>query len=282
MPIIDTHQHIWDLRKFRLPWNESRSLLNRDFLMRHYLDAVAGIGVVKTVYVEVMVDQRQQLAEAEHVLDICRRGDTPMAGVVIAGDPANPRFPSYITRFKGTPYVKGVRHSMRQALSKPLDASLIKGLRLLGGLGMSFDLLLGPQQLPAAVQLVDACRETRFVLNHCGNVDLQAPDRSQWERDIAELAKRSQVICKVSGIVNSARPEGWTPAELQPIVKHVLKVFGPERVIFGSDWPVCTLRSTVLQWVEAVKWIVADESLENQHRLFYDNAARFYGLIRQH
>lgn len=245
--------------------------------MQHYLAEVAGLDVVKSIYVEVMVDQRQQLTEAEHVLEICRRGDTPMAGAVIAGDPAGPRFREWVARFKETRYVKGVRHSLRRALSRPLDAALVRGLRLLGELGMSFDLLLPPHQLPAAVSLVDACPQTRFVLNHCGNVDVQAPDRSQWERDMGELGKRSHVICKVSGIVSSARP-GWTAADLAPIVKHVLKVFGPDRVVFGSDWPVCTLRATVRQWVLALQGIVTDESVETQRRLFHDNAARFYGL----
>jgi predicted TIM-barrel fold metal-dependent hydrolase len=278
IPIIDTHQHLWDLQRFRLPWNEPGSPLHRNFLMPDYLEATAGLQIVKAVYVEVMVEWRQQVQEAEYVLDLCRRGNTPVAGAVIAGDPASPGFRDYIGRFRGSPYLKGVRHSVRRALSKPLDPALARGMRLLGELGMSFDLLLGPAQLPAAAKLVDACPDTRFVLDHCGNVDVQAPDRSPWERDIAELARRPHVVCKVSGIVSSARPGQWGPADLEPIVKHVLKVFGPDRVVFGSDWPVCTLRATLRQWVEALKWIVRDATPVDQRKLFHDNATRIYGL----
>lgn len=278
IPIIDTHQHVWDVRRFRLSWAEPGSPLHRTFLMPDYEEAANGLNIVKSVYVEVMVDARQQLEEAEYILSICRRGDTLMAGAVIAGDPASPRFSAYIRRFGSTGYIKGVRHSMRRALSRPLDPGLVRGLRLLGETGLSFDLLLGPPQLRAAAALADACPGTRFALNHCGNVDVQAPDRSGWQRDLAELGSRPNVICKVSGIVASARAGSWTAADLQPIVEHVLKVFGPDRVVFGSDWPRCTLRASLRQWVEALQQIVYDETPENRRKLFHDNAARFYRL----
>lgn len=246
--------------------------------MADYVKAAAGLNIVKSIYVEMMVDPRQQVEEAEYALSICRRADSPMAGAVIAGDPASPRFPDYIRRFRQTGYIKGVRHSMRRALSKPLDPALVRGLRLLGEAGLSFDLLLGPPQLRAAAALADACPATGFALNHCGNVDLQAPDRTRWERDIAELASRANVICKVSGIVSSSRPAGWTAADLAPVVEHVRQVFGPDRVVFGSDWPRCTLRATLRQWVEALQSIVRDEPADTRRKLFHDNAARFYRL----
>src|SRR5262249_36782457 len=124
----------------------------------------------------------------------------------------------------------------------------------------------------------DACPDTRFILDHCGNANVQAKERSQWQRDIAAVAKRTQVVCKISGIVASAKPGAWTADDLAPIINHTLEVFGPERVMFRRAWAVCTLAANYKQWVEALKSIVRSGSTQAQRNLFHDNAVRFYGL----
>jgi len=280
LPIVDTHQHLWDLDRFRLPWVAGAPKLNRSFLPRDYAEATRGLNVVKTVYMEVDVDPAQQVQEAEYVIELCRREDNPTAAAVISGRPASPEFKGYITRFKGSPYVKGVRQVLHGGTPAGycLQPEFVQGIRLLGELGMSFDLCMRAPELPDGAKLVDACPDTRFILDHCGNASVQAADRSQWERDLAALARRKNVICKISGIVASAKPGEWKAADLEPIVKHCLREFGPDRVVFGGDWPVCTLAATFREWVEALKWIVRDESPEAQRKLFHDNAVRFYGL----
>ena len=111
-----------------------------------------------------------------------------------------------------------------------------------------------------------------------GNGPVQAKDRTQWQRDMAEMAKRKNVVCKVSGIVAGAA-EKWTPDDLAPVINHTLDVFGPDRVMFAGDWPVCTLRATFKQWVEALQTIVKERKTEEQRKLFHDNALRVYRLI---
>ena len=143
---------------------------------------------------------------------------------------------------------------------------------------MSFDLCVRPGELLDAAKLIDECPDTRFILDHCGNGDVQAKDRSQWEKDIAAVAKRKKVVCKVSGIVVTARPERWTADDLAPIVEHTLEVFGFDRVMFGGDWPVCTKTATFKQWFQALASIVSGRSAEEQRKLFHDNAVRVYGL----
>jgi predicted TIM-barrel fold metal-dependent hydrolase len=281
MPIIDTHQHLWDLGQFRLPWIKKGDPLDRSFVMADYMKATAGLNVVKTVYMEVDVDPAQQQAEAEFVIGVCQRGDTPMLAAVISGRPASEGFGRYITAFKDNKYIKGVRqvlHVPSAPAGYCLDPKFIKGIQLLGELGKSYDLCMRPGELGDAVKLVDACPDTRFILDHCGNGDVQAKDRTQWQRDMAELAKRKKVVCKVSGIVARATPGKWTADDLAPIVKHTLEVFGPDRVMFGGDWPVCTLAATFRQWLEALQAIVKDRSEEEQRKLFHDNAVRQYGL----
>jgi predicted TIM-barrel fold metal-dependent hydrolase len=281
IPIIDTHQHLWDLTLFRLPWQKGNPRLARSFVMRDYLDATAGLNVVKSIYMEVDVEPSQQPAEADHVIEICRRGDSPMVAAVISGRPASDGFKDYITRYRESPYIKGVRQVLHVPETPPgycLDESFVRGIRLLGTLGLSYDLCMRPAELRDAIALVDLCPETRFILDHCGNASVRARDLSAWRGDIEAIARRKNVVCKVSGIVASAAPDPWTPDDLAPIINHVLDTFGPGRVMFGGDWPVCTLAATYRQWVEALQTIVRDRSAEDQRKLFHDNAQAFYRL----
>jgi L-fuconolactonase len=281
LPIVDTHHHVWDLDRFNLPWLKGAPKLDRSFLMSDYLEATAGLNVVKSVYMEVDVEPSQQAAEADHVLDLCEQPDNPMVAAVIAGRPASPEFGDHIARFHQDPRIKGVRQVLHWDGAPPgfcLQDAFFRGVRLLGELGLSFDLCMRSSELLDGARLADHCPETRFILDHCGNPDVKSPDLSQWRRDLVTLAERPNVICKVSGIVASARPGQWTPADLEPVVRHVLETFGMDRVVFGGDWPVCTLAATYRQWVEALRWIVRDLPIEDQRRLFHDNAVAFYGL----
>jgi L-fuconolactonase len=151
-------------------------------------------------------------------------------------------------------------------------------VRLLGAHGLSFDICVRPGELTDAAKLIDACPGTRFILDHCGNGDVRAKDLGQWKKDMADVAKRKSVVCKVSGIVVNATPEKWTASDLEPIITHTLAVFGLERVMFGGDWPVCTKAATYRQWVESLKKIVSGRSVDEQRQLFHDNAVRIYGL----
>jgi len=288
LPVIDTHQHLWDLSKLRLPWLKSAGKLNRSFLMKDYLAAVRGLNVVKAVYMEVAVDPKQHLLEAEHVVEICRRDDNPTCAAVIGGRPGSDGFRQYITRFKDSRFVKGVRQILPGKGSWP-DKALIAGIRLLGELGMSFDLCTPPAGLRAGVKLVDQCPDTRFILDHCGNAapklfrregttKQQKEQADRWRRDVAELAKRKNIVCKISGIVARATPGKWTHRDLAPIVDHCLDTFGPDRVMFASDWPVCTRAATLKQWLNALKEIIRKHDEGEQKKLLHDNAAKFYGI----
>lgn len=294
IPIIDTHQHLWDLRKFTLPWVDGAPAINRSYLQSDYAEATAGLNVVKAVYMEVDVEPSQQVAEALYIIDQCQRPDTPTAGAVISGRPASTDFAAYIGQFKGNPYIKGVRqvlHGPETPAGYCLQPTFVKNIQLLGELGLSFDLCLRPAELSDAVKLVDQAPGTRFVVDHCGNADPYivadihtasaepAPHtRQQWLDDMQALANRPQVICKISGIIARAMPGQWSAATLAPTVNHCLDVFGPDRVVFGGDWPVCTLGASYREWVTALREIIADRSEQDQRKLLHDNAERFYTL----
>lgn len=284
--IIDTHQHLWDLEVVRLGWVKSSALLNRSFVTRDYLEATRGLAI-KAVYMEVAADENQLAAEADYVLGLCRQADNPTRAAVLGGRPGTPSFAPYIRRYARHPEVKGVRWILpADSIEKGFHRSrpFLRDIRLLGELGLRFDLCLPPQLLAEAVRIVDDCPGMPFVLDHCGNADpnwFHSPQQTaairQWQRDIAELGKRERVVCKISGIVSRVRP-GWKPDDLAPIVNHCLESFGPERVIFAGDWPVCTAGASLLEWVAALNAIVGQRPLEQQRKLWHDNAVRLYRL----
>ncbi len=281
LPIIDTHQHLWDLDRFKLPWLENAKTLDRSFLMSDYLKAVQDLNVVKSIYMEVDVHVSQQLAEAREVMSIIARGDTPMVGAVISGRPNSDNFKSYLDHFQGKPAIKGLRqvlHSKTTPQGYCLEPKFIAGIKLLGDRNLSFDLCMRSSELADAAKLVDACPGTTFILDHCGNPNVQSADRSQWKQDILSLAKRPNVTAKISGIVASAKAGSWTADDLAPIINHVIDAFGPDRVVFGGDWPVCTLTATYRQWVEALLQVVKDRPVDVQKKLLHDNAIRVYKL----
>jgi L-fuconolactonase len=284
VPIVDTHQHLWDTSKFRLAWHKDHPTLAKSFLMSDYLAAAKGLNVVQTVYMEVDVDPAQHVQEAEYVLDLCRRDDNPMTAAVIGGRPASAEFKDYILKFKGNPFIKGVRqvlHNDGIPAGNCLDKQFVKSVQLLGELGMSFDLCMRSGELLDGDKLVAQCPRTRFIVDHCGNMSVQETDakkRQKWMDGMKALAQRPNTVCKISGIIVTAKPGAWKPADLQPNVTFALDTFGKERSMFAGDWPVCTLTAPLRQWVEALKEIVHDRSPADQRLLFHDNAVRFYGL----
>jgi predicted TIM-barrel fold metal-dependent hydrolase len=281
IPIIDTHQHLWDLKQFHLPWVKEGAPLADNFLMSDYFAAARGLNVVKTIYMEVDLDPKQQQEEAEFVIETCKRADNPMVAGVISGRPATDGFAKYIGQFKNSAYIKGVRQVLHNAdipAGTCLDQKFIWSIRLLGDFNLSFDLCMRPGELLDAAKLIDACPDTRFILDHCGNAKVPEKDRTQWKKGLDAVAKRKNVVCKVSGIVASAEKGKWTADDLAPIVNYTLDAFGPDRVMFGGDWPVCTLGATYKEWVTALKAIVNERKREEQVKLFHDNAVRVYGL----
>lgn len=288
IPIVDTHQHLWDLTRFKLRWLSPP--LDRSFTTKDYAEATQGLHVVKAVYMEVAVPPEQRLAEAEYVIDLCRQPDSVTCAAVIAGSPAEDGFEPYLVRFKGNPCIKGFRGGFSSA--RPMnDKQVIRNLQVLGELGMRFDLNVSPSSLAEAAQLVDQCPDTRFVLDHCGNADPVAffpagrtvprpaqHSSEQWKRDIGRLAAKDNVICKISGIVSRVPGTPPTATDLAPIINHCLDAFGPDRVVFAGDWPVCLLGMSLRNWVALLKEVVASRPERDQRKLFHDNAVRFYEL----
>jgi len=284
--IVDTHQHLWDLKIVRLPWLEKDTAkpIRKSYLTSDYLEATKGLNVVKAVYMEVNVAATDQDKEAEYVIDLCRRDDNPTVAAVIGGSPQHKQFKDYITKYAESPYVKGVRtvlHDPDRPQGMCLKPQFVENIKLLGELGLRYDLCMRAGEVVDGVKLVEQCPKTRFVIDHCGNMDVQSTDkklREQWMQGMKGLAEHENVVCKISGIIVTADKDSWKPDDLAPNVNYCLETFGEDRVIFAGDWPVCTLTASYREWVNALKQIVRDRSPEFQRKLFHDNAMKFYEL----
>src|SRR6478752_3050843 len=174
--IIDCHQHLWDLEKLKLPWIKPGTLLGRSYVMSDYLEAIAGTGIRNSIYMEVDVEPSLQQAEADHLIEICKSGQAPTIAAVISGRPAADDFKAYVSQFKGSPYVKGIRQVLHGGTPAGycLQDNYVRGIQLLGDLGLSFDLCLRPKELADGATLAEKCPGTRFILDHCGNADPKA------------------------------------------------------------------------------------------------------------
>lgn len=290
--IVDTHQHLWDLSKFKLPWlGGAPEVLRQTYHMTEYRAATRGLNV-KCVYMEVNVDPAQEAAEAEHVIALAKLGD-PTVAAVIGCRPESEGFAAYVERFRDVPEVKGMRRVLHEADAPAgfcLEERFVKAVRLLGARGLSYDLCMRPTDLEDAAKLTELCPDTRFIVDHCGNADAAVFSKStaggdaqpshtvdQWKSGIERLAARPNTICKISGII-AKLPKGADAGALAPIVNHCLDTFGPDRVVFGSDWPVCLLGASLATWVAMLTEIIAGRLESERRKLWSENATRFYQL----
>ncbi len=282
-PIVDTHQHLWDRSRFRLAWITPGSVLDRNFLPADYQKAIAEhqLDVFLAVYMEVDVAEEQQLDEVKFVTDLCREKTTPTRAAVVSGRPSSPGFVDYLDKLQGNPYVKGLRQVLHAASTPPghcRSEDFIRGIQELGKRGLSFDLCMRSPELSDGVKLVEKCPQTTFILDHCGNPNVREKPSRKWQDDIRALASLPNVAAKISGIIAGIDRTKPPEDQLAPFVNHVWESFGPDRVVFGGDWPVCLLGGSYATWVATLRKITGHRSKLDQHKLFHDNAMRIYRL----
>jgi predicted TIM-barrel fold metal-dependent hydrolase len=279
MKIVDAHQHLWDLDLFRYAWLRQLPVLNHSFGMNDYRDATNGLLIEKSVHLEADVDEQFMLEETRHLLRLADRADNPLDGVVACGRPESKEFGSHLDNILGHPKLKGIRrvlHTQPDELGQ--SETFIENVRSLAGHNLSFDICVLVRQLPFAIRLVSRCPDVTFILDHCGVPQVREKILDPWRANIREIAGFPNVCCKISGLVAYADPKNWTAEDLRPYVDHAIECFGWDRVMFGSDWPVCTLSASFRQWVDVLLLLTRSAGEANQKKLFYDNAIRVYRL----
>lgn len=272
---IDAHQHFWTYDAARYPWiGAELKDLARDFGPTDLAPLLREEEIVGSIAVQA----RQDLDEIVELLAHAKEHDEVL-GVVGWVDLSSDEAAGQLDRFD-CEQLLGLRHVLQDEPDDEymLGAAFQRGLSLLAARGLVYDLLIFPRHLPVALKLVDAHPDQVFVLDHLAKPFIKSGELEPWRTQLAELARRPQVSIKLSGMVTEADWANWTAADLVPYLDAALEAFGPERVLFGSDWPVCTLAAsygevcaTLQSWAEA-------QGSEFQAGLWGENAARIYGI----
>ena len=277
--IIDTHLHIVDQSALRYPWLSGAPALNRTFSYEEYAQEARRGGISQTLHMEVDVAPEDIEAETAYVARKAREPGSLLRGAIAACRPEDPGFAEYLERVRETKFVKGFRRVLHVVPDDVSEGALFReNVQRLKGTGLTFDLCVLPHQIPTAIELIDLAPDVQFVLDHCGVPDIKGNAEHPWREHMSEIAKRPNVIGKISGVVAYADPESWTVETLRPYVEHTIGVFGWDRVVWGSDWPVCTLGGGLSTWIAATQALVAGASAEERTKLFSGNAKRVWGL----
>ena len=278
IPIIDTHLHLIDRRQLSYPWLAGVEKLAADFPYERYAAEAHRCGVTDALHMEVDVAEPDIENETSNVAALVE-GGAIIRGAISSCRPENPDFPAFLERALANPLVKGFRRVLH-VVDDELSASPLfrDHLRRLGGTERPFDLCVRSDQLDRAIGLVDAAPDVQFVLDHCGIPAISNRDEHPWRERITEIAQRPNVAVKISGVVAYADADTWTVDDLRPYVEHAIGSFGWDRVIWGSDWPVCTLTASLSLWVAATHALTLGCSVTERGKLLCDNARRLWNV----
>jgi L-fuconolactonase len=271
---VDAHQHFWKYDAARDGWiTDKMSALKRDFLPEEFARECEANGIDASVAVQA--DQSE--SETRFLLDLAK-GNPRIAGVVGWVDLRSPRVSERLEHFSHFEKLRGFRHI---AQSEADDRFLVRedflrGIAQLHRHGFTYDILVYPRQLPAARALVDKFPEQRFVVDHLAKPEIKAGEMKTWAGYMRRIAENHNVFCKVSGLVTEADWRHWKAADFRPYLDVVFEAFGPDRLMFGSDWPVCLLAASYAQVKGIVEEYLKNFSTHDRENVFGGNAVRFY------
>lgn len=277
--IVDTHLHLIDKTALRYPWLAGVPTLDHDFSEEEYALQARRAGIEAALFMEVDVHADDIEAELAYVEALAKAPESLLRGAIVACRPEEAGFAAWLEKVQENPFVKGFRRVLHVVPDDVSERPLFRqNIRRIAGTGLTFDVCVRPGQMRQALALVDSAPDVQFVLDHCGAPDIKGNALHPWNEKIAEMAKRPNVVGKISGIVANADPATWTVETLRPYVTHTIASFGWDRVVWGSDWPVCTLGGGLLDWVAATHALIADASDGDRTKLLSGNAKRLWRL----
>lgn len=277
---IDSHHHIWDLNVRDQDWivGEELQPIRRNFLMADLREAIAGSGIDKTVLIQTVTDY----AETPELLAVAE-SDELVIGVVgwlkIDAPDAIEQLHKYLD-LPGANYLKGIRDIAQDHIDPNYLAreQSIRNVQKLGALGITYDLLTKTPELPAAIEMVKACPDVQFVMDHISKPYIAKQEMQPWKKLISELASFPNVVCKISGLVTEANWNNWQVKDFLPYTDHLLEIFTPARLMFGSDWPVATLAASYSEVVELAESLTNGLSISEGESFWNQTAIHAYNL----
>lgn len=279
-PIVDAHVHLYDTGRLDYPWLANVPKIAKPFLPADYDRLRGGVEVEKIVMVEVAVADDAHVAEAEFVTELARSDPRIQGMVAAAALEQGAAIAPTLERLAALPVVKGIRRliEMQEDIDFCLRPGFIEGVNLLPKYGFTFDICIKHFHLHNTVKFVRQCPDVPMILDHIAKPGIKHDLIEPWWSQIKALAECPNVICKVSGVISEADHEKWRPEQIAPYLCRIIDLFGFDRLVWGSDWPVSELSHRFAQWVELVDRVTAGCSDDERRKLFRDNAIAFYRL----
>ncbi len=273
---IDAHHHLWRYTPAEYEWiDEEMQPLRRDFLQKDLIEAMVTAGIDGTDVVQA----RQTVEETRWLLDLAEDCEA-IRGVVGWAPIAGEEFPECMEEFEGRAKLKGLRHIIQSEMDEHyiLREDFNSGIRTLAGSGLVYDILIYERHLVDTIYFVDEHPDQVFVLDHVAKPLIAGGVLQPWASRMMELGLRKNVWCKLSGMVTEANWQSWSPETLKPYLDIAVEAFGPERLMAGSDWPVCLVASGYAQWFEVLRNYFAAFSETERAAVFGGTAIEVYGL----
>jgi L-fuconolactonase len=274
--IVDSHQHFWQVGRFDYPWMSSEvAVLCRDYLPSQLQPILAANGVAKTV----LVQASNSIAESRWLLTLADENPF-IAGVVGWADLTHPEVDIQLEELSAHPKFKGIRHLVESETADDwlTQPAVLQGLRKLADHDMSYDLLVHTRHLPYVRRVAGHCPDLRLVIDHLAKPPIARGEFKEWSQQLSPLAAFKNVHCKLSGLVTEANWNAWQTDDLRSYVDYVLDLFGPDRMMFGSDHPVCLLAASYERVLESFLEILHDLNDDQRNKVFAQNATNFYRL----
>ena len=258
IPLIDTHQHLIYRNQASYSWTKDiPPLAEDDFTLENYKNLTNGLGVGGTLFMESGVDDKDYQKETQFVKTIQDNNESNMIGIIASIRPEkDDEFDTWLNETIEMGVV-GYRRILHQMPNETSESDVFKkNIRKIGDVGKCFDMCYLPTQLKIAQELAKACDNTSMILNHCGVPSIANNELDPWREDIEDLSKLSNVTCKLSGLMAYCAPGTSSYETIEPYVDHVLKCFGPKRMVWGSDWPVVNLGKGLPEWINVTRKIL--------------------------
>ena len=273
--VIDSHHHFWNYDRVEFDWiDDSMRRIRRSFLPNDLQAEIGQVGIDGVISVQA----RQILEETDFLLEQANANDF-IKGVVGWIPLAATNITEVLDRYKNADKLKAVRHVVQGEPDGFLDNEAFnRGIQALQAQDLVYDVLIFERQLEETIRFVDRHPNQVFVLDHIAKPKIKINQLDPWQANISELAKRDNVRCKLSGMVTEANFENWTEQQLRPYLDTVLTAFGPERLMFGSDWPVCLVASAYKRWYDLICEYIQPLSSDEKASIMGDTAIRVYKL----
>ena len=276
--LLDTHQHLVYREKASYGWTKDiPPLAEGNFTLDDYKTLTEGLGIGGTLFMETGVDDPDYQQETRFVKSLADNSDNGMIGLISSIRPeSDEAFETWLeeTIEMGVVGYRRILHVMPDDTSQ--SDIFRKNVRKIGVSGKTFDRCFLPGQLPVAFELAKACENTKLILNHCGVPDIAGDGLDPWRQDIKALAQIPNVICKLSGLMAYCAPGTSSLEKIEPYVDHVLNCFGPNRMVWGSDWPVVNLAKGLPEWIAVTRKILGKLSADEASSIAYGTAQIVY------